>query len=47
MYAGQDDVSWLGFGIFVVSLVVIVGAWFAARPLVIAPIARLFGKVGR
>jgi thiosulfate reductase cytochrome b subunit len=47
MYASQDDVSWLGFGIFVMSLLTIVGAWFAARPVVIAPIARLFGKVGR
>ncbi len=27
------------------SLVVIAGAWVAARPLVLAPIARLFGTV--
>ncbi|GAB2889706.1 cytochrome b/b6 domain-containing protein [Neomicrococcus lactis] len=37
--------NWLGFWIFVASLVVIAGAWFAARPMVLAPIARLFGKV--
>jgi hypothetical protein len=23
------------------------GGWFAARPLILAPIASLFGKVGR
>ncbi len=47
MYASQNDVSWWGFGIFMLSLLVICAAWFAARPLVIAPIARVFGKVGR
>ncbi|KRC59276.1 hypothetical protein ASE14_16095 [Agromyces sp. Root81] len=45
MYASQDVVNWTGFWIFVASLVVIAAAWFAARPLVLAPIARLFGKV--
>lgn len=45
MYASQDEVSWVGFWIFVASVVVIVGAWFAARPLFLAPVARLFGKV--
>ena len=47
MFGGQDAVNWLGFIIFVVSLLVIVGGWFAARPIVVAPIAGLFGKVGR
>ena len=28
-----------------VSMLVIVGAWVAARPLVLAPIAKLFGSV--
>ena len=52
MYAAQGSVdptayadNWLGFWLFVVSLVVIAGAWIAARPLVLAPIARLFGTV--
>ena len=45
MYAGQDVVNWAGFWIFVASLVVIGAAWVAARPLVLAPIARLFGTV--
>ena len=35
----------VGFWIFVGSLIVIAAAWVAARPLVLAPIARLFGKV--
>ena len=47
MYAGQDVVNWTGLGIFAVSLLVIAGGVFAARPLVIAPIASLFGRVGR
>lgn len=45
MYASQDAVNWAGFWIFVASLVVIAAGWVAARPLVLAPIARLFGKV--
>ncbi|MCU1478808.1 MAG: hypothetical protein JWQ64_3501 [Subtercola sp.] len=47
MYGGQDAVNWWGFGIFVVSLLVTAGAVVAARPLVLAPIAGLMGKVGR
>lgn len=52
MYAAQGSTdpnafadNWLGFWIFVASLAVIVGAWFAARPLVLAPIASRFGTV--
>jgi len=45
MYGGQDAVNWVGFWIFALSLLVIAAAWIAARPLVLAPIARLFGKV--
>jgi thiosulfate reductase cytochrome b subunit len=45
MYAAQDAVNWVGFWIFALSMVVIAAAWIAARPLVLAPIARLFGKV--
>jgi thiosulfate reductase cytochrome b subunit len=47
IYAAQDADGWLGFWLFVASLVVIAGAWIAARPTVLAPIAGLFGKVGR
>jgi thiosulfate reductase cytochrome b subunit len=45
MYAAQDTISWTGFWIFVVSLAVMAAGWFAARPLLVAPIAGLFGKV--
>lgn len=47
MYGNQDAVNWFGFVIFACSLLLIAGAWVAARPLVLAPIAKLFGKVGR
>ncbi|MCR2808653.1 MULTISPECIES: cytochrome b/b6 domain-containing protein [unclassified Microbacterium] len=52
MYAAQGSAdglayadNWAGFWIFAASMVVIAAAWVAARPLVLAPIARLFGKV--
>ena len=45
MFASQDAVTWTGFWVFVVSIVVIAIAWVAARPLVLAPIAKAFGKV--
>ena len=52
MYAAQGSVdgvayadNWTGFWMFFASLVVIAAAWVAARPLVLAPIARLFGNV--
>lgn len=45
MYAATDADNWVGFWLFVLSLVVIAAAWVAARPLVLAPIAKLFGNV--
>lgn len=45
MFAAQDAATWTGFWVFIASLVVIAIAWVAARPLVLAPIARAFGKV--
>ncbi len=52
MYAAQGSTdpgayaeNWTGFWLFVASLVVIAAGWIAARPRVIAPIARLFGTV--
>jgi len=52
MYAAQGSVdgvafadNWTGFWMFAASLVVIAAAWVAARPLTLAPIARLFGTV--
>ena len=47
MYGGSKDENWLGFGIFAASLVVIVAAWFLARPLFLRPIASLTGKVSK
>lgn len=37
--------NWTGFWLFVLSLAVIAVAWVAARPMLLAPIAKLFGKV--
>lgn len=52
MYAAQGSSdptalaeNWTGFWIFSASMLLIVGAWIAARPLLLAPIARLFGSV--
>lgn len=45
MYGGADVVNWAGFWIFVASLAIIAVGWIAARPLVLAPIAKLSGKV--
>ncbi|MEV8516944.1 hypothetical protein [Dactylosporangium sp. NPDC051484] len=52
MYAAQGSSdpdayadNWAGFWIFSLSLLVVGGAWTAARPLLLAPIARLFGPV--
>ena len=45
MFAAQDAVGWTGFWVFVLSLVVVAAGWIAARPLVLAPIARRFGQV--
>lgn len=47
MYGAQDAVNWFGFWVFVASLFVMAGAWFAARPVILASVASLFGKVGR
>jgi thiosulfate reductase cytochrome b subunit len=47
MYAARDDDSWVGLAIFAASLVVMILAWFAARPVVLRPIATLMGKVTR
>ncbi|TFB77314.1 hypothetical protein E3O06_00735 [Cryobacterium glaciale] len=47
MYAVNNGESWLGFGIFAASAVVMVIAWVAARPLLLRPIAALTGTVSR
>ena len=45
LYAGDDSTGWVGFAVFAGSAVVTVAALVLARPLVVAPIANLFGKV--
>jgi len=47
MYAVRSDDSWVGFWIFVASLVVMVVAWVGLRPVVLRPIAALTGSVTR
>lgn len=45
MFAGNPDGGWGGFFWFVAAIFLSIAALFAARPLVIAPIAKLFGQV--
>lgn len=47
MYAGRTDETWWGAAIFGASVLVMIAVWLLARPIVIAPIASLFGKVSR
>ncbi|MFM6968018.1 MAG: cytochrome b/b6 domain-containing protein [Microbacteriaceae bacterium] len=47
MYAGTDTEGWLGLGLFALSLVLTVGAWFLAKPAFLQPLASLGGKVTR
>ena len=47
MYAARDDGTWWGFGIFAVSLVVMIAAWVAARPVFLRPVASVMGTVSR
>lgn len=45
MYGGTDAVNWVGFWLFAAAIAVTAAGWYAARPLVLAPIAKLFGQV--
>lgn len=47
MYAGRHDESWWGLAIFAVSLVVMIAAWVAARPILLRSLASLSGNVSR
>lgn len=47
MFAGTDQVSWAGFWWFAAGFVVTVGAFAAARPLVLAPIAGVTGRISQ
>ncbi|SDK59024.1 cytochrome b/b6 domain-containing protein [Arthrobacter sp. ok362] len=45
MFSGTDVVNWVGFWLFAAAIAVTAAGWYAARPLVLAPIAKLFGQV--
>ncbi|WP_426979420.1 cytochrome b/b6 domain-containing protein [Pseudarthrobacter sp. O4] len=45
MFSGTDVVNWVGFWLFAAAIAITVAGWYAARPLVLAPIAKLFGQV--
>jgi thiosulfate reductase cytochrome b subunit len=47
MYAGRNDYTWWGFGIFALSLVVMIGAYVAAKPAILSSLAGLTGSVRR
>jgi hypothetical protein len=47
MYAGRDDETWWGFGIFAISLIVMAITWIAVKPSVLAAIAGKTGTVRR
>lgn len=47
MYAGRDDQNWIGFGIFAGSVVLMIAAWIAVRPTILAAVATLTGNVRR
>ncbi len=45
MFGGTDAVNWVGFWLFAAAIAITAAGWYAARPLVLAPIAKLFGQV--
>ena len=45
MFAARSGDGWVGFWFFVGAIVITAAGWVAARPLVLAPIAKLFGRV--
>jgi thiosulfate reductase cytochrome b subunit len=47
MYAGRDDETWWGFGIFAASLVLMAVAWVGLKPRVLDAIAGVSGTVIR
>ncbi|CAI3804088.1 hypothetical protein NKCBBBOE_03511 [Pseudarthrobacter sp. MM222] len=45
MFGGTDAVNWVGFWLFAAAIAITAAGWYAARPLVLAPVAKLFGQV--
>lgn len=47
IYAARDAQDWVGFGVFVLSLLVIAAGWALIRPAIVDRIAAAFGEVTR
>ena len=47
MYGGSDTTSWLGASLFAGSILLMIGAWIAFRPILLATAASLTGRVSR
>jgi thiosulfate reductase cytochrome b subunit len=47
MYAVNNGYGWVGFVIFAGTIVIMVAAWIALRPVVLRTLAGTMGKVGR
>ncbi len=45
MFGGTDMVNWVGFWLFAAAIAITAAGWYAARPILLAPIAKLFGQV--
>jgi hypothetical protein len=45
MFAANDGTSWLGAGMFALSVVAMVIGWFLMRPSILKPIAAYSGKI--
>lgn len=47
MFASRNDAGWLGLGIFALSVAVMVGSYFLAKPIFLRSIAGLMGKISK
>lgn len=47
MYGARDDGSWVGFALFLVSVAVLAGGWFASQGVLLRSLASFTGKVSR
>ncbi|MEC5181558.1 thiosulfate reductase cytochrome b subunit [Arthrobacter sp. CG_A4] len=45
MFGGTDVVNWTGFWLFAAAIAITIAGWYAARPILLAPLAKLFGQV--
>lgn len=47
MYGARDDGSWVGFTLFLVSIAVLAGGWFATQGVLLRSLGSLTGKISR